>query len=100
MPSDAKGILQDVHWFQGSFGYFPSYALGNLYGAQIMAKMKEELDVSKLMSKGNLAPIKAWLRRKDFAYDYLDPKDWITKVTGKAMDPNYFISYIKEKFLG
>ncbi len=100
VPSDAKGILQDVHWFQGSFGYFPSYALGNLYGAQIMAKMKEDLDVSRLMSKGNLAPIKAWLRQKDFAYDYLDPKDWITKVTGKAMDPNYFISYIKEKFLG
>ena len=98
VPSDAQGVLQDVHWFQGSFGYFPSYALGNLYGAQILAKMRKDLDVDSFIAKGDLSPILSWLREKDFAFDYLDPKDWIKKVTGEAMDSRYFIDYLQKKF--
>lgn len=98
VPDDAHGILQDVHWFQGSFGYFPSYALGNLYGAQILAKMGETLDVKSIVSSGDLSPMLDWLTKYDFAYDYLNPKDWIKKVTGKEMDPSYFTKYLEEKF--
>ena len=98
VPCDAQGVLQDVHWFQGSFGYFPSYALGNLYGAQILAKMRKGLDVDPFIAKGDLSPILSWLREKDFAFDYLDPKDWIKKVTGEAMDSRYFIDYLQKKF--
>ena len=98
VPCDAQGVLQDVHWFQGSFGYFPSYALGNLYGAQILAKMRKDLDVDSFIAKGDLSPILSWLREKDFAFDYLDPKDWIKKVTGEAMDSRYFIDYLQKKF--
>ena len=97
-PNDAMGVMQDTHWFGGAFGYFPSYALGNLYGAQIVHYMKKELPFDELVSKGDLKPILNWLTEKDFAYDYLDPKDWILKVTGEEMNPQYFIDYLKEKF--
>ena len=97
-PNDTLGILQDTHWYGGAFGYFPSYALGNLYGAQIVHYMKKDLPFDDLVAKGNLKPILEWLRDKDFAYDYLDPKDWIMKVTGEEMNPQYFIDYLKEKF--
>lgn len=97
-PNDALGILQDTHWYGGAFGYFPSYALGNLYGAQILHYMKKDLPFDELLSQGHLDPILAWLREKDFAYDYLDPKDWILKVTGESMNPEYFIEYLKGKF--
>ncbi len=99
VPDDAHGILQDVHWYGGGFGYFPSYALGNLYGTQILAKMKKEIDVDSLLEKGDTKPIKEWLAKNDFAYDYLNPNDWIKKVVGQEMDPSYFIEYLREKFL-
>ena len=60
--------------------------------------MKKDLPFEELVQKGDLKPILAWLREKDFAFDYLDPKDWILKVTGEEMNPQYFIDYLKEKF--
>lgn len=98
VPDDAHGVLQDVHWFSGLIGYFPSYALGNVYGAQIMDRIKKELPVDELTAMGNLAPILDWLRENDFAYDYLNPKDWIVKVTGEAMDASHFTSYLERKY--
>ena len=98
VPNDALGILQDVHWYQGSFGYFPSYALGNLYGAQILDKMKEDIDVDSIVASSNLSPMLDWLKEHDFAYDYLNPKDWIKKVTGSDMDPTHFTTYLEKKF--
>lgn len=97
-PDDAHGVLQDTHWYGGAFGYFPSYALGNLYGAQILHYMKKDLPFEELLDKGDLLPILNWFKEKDFAYDYLDPKDWILKVTGEKMNPQYFIDYLKDKF--
>ena len=97
-PNDTLGVMQDTHWFGGAFGYFPSYALGNLYGAQILHYMKKDLPFDDLLKKGDLRPILNWLTEKDFAYDYLDPKDWIVKVTGEEMNPQYFIDYLKDKF--
>ena len=52
--NDAEGILQDIHWSQGSFGYFPSYALGSAFGAQIYHTMKQEMDVEELLREGKL----------------------------------------------
>ncbi|MCR5349235.1 MAG: carboxypeptidase M32 [Bacilli bacterium] len=98
-PNDSLGVMQDTHWFGGAFGYFPSYALGNLYGAQILHYMKKDLPFDELLAKGDLTPILTWLREKDFAYDYLDPKEWILKVTGESMNPEYFMEYLSEKYL-
>ena len=64
-PNDAKGVLQDTHWYGGAFGYFPSYALGNLYGAQIVHYMKKDLPFNELVAKGDLKPILNWLKEKD-----------------------------------
>ena len=69
-----------------------------MYGAQIVHYMKKEIPFDKLVSEGNLRPILDWLTKNDFAYDYLDPKDWIKKVTGEEMNPKYYIDYLKEKF--
>ena len=98
VPNDKEGVLQDIHWYEGLFGYFPSYALGNIYGAQIFYHMKKELDVDSLLEEGNLAPILDYLRTKDFAYDYLDPNEWILKVTNEPMRSAYFVDYLKEKY--
>ena len=99
VPSDALGILQDVHWFSGLIGYFPSYALGNLYGAQIWSKLKESLPVEDYLREGKVALIRDELITRDFAFDYLDPKDWIMKVCGESMNPQYFLAYLQEKYL-
>ncbi|MFP3325441.1 carboxypeptidase M32, partial [Planococcus sp. SIMBA_160] len=61
-PNDALGILQDVHWSDGSFGYFPSYALGYMYAAQLKHQMIKDLpNFDKLIQNGSFAPIKEWL---------------------------------------
>jgi carboxypeptidase Taq len=62
--NDAKGVLQDVHWAGGSFGYFPSYALGYMYAAQFKHKMIDDLpNFDQLVEEGNILPIKEWLTK-------------------------------------
>jgi carboxypeptidase Taq len=61
-PDDRRGCLQDIHWSGGSFGYFPTYALGNLYAAQFLEAMRRDLpEMDARVAEGDLAPIKAWL---------------------------------------
>ena len=99
VPNDRDGILQDVHWSEGLFGYFPTYALGNMYGAMILRRIKEELPFDKLLSTGDLLPIREWFAKNDFVYDYLPADEWLRRITGKEFDPNDYIEYLKEKFL-
>lgn len=98
IANDGEGCMQDIHWTDGSFGYFPSYLLGNLYGAMILETMKKDVDVDAALEKGDFAPILAWLETKDFAFDYLAPREWIKRVTGKDLDSSAFISYLDEKY--
>ena len=69
--TDREGVLQDIHWSQGSIGYFPSYALGNAFGAQIYHQMKKELPVEKLLEAGNLGEIREYLRKNIHQYGKL-----------------------------
>lgn len=97
--TDTQGVLQDVHWAYGAFGYFPSYAMGNLYGAQILASMKKELQVDKDLAKGNLANIHKWLDKNIHIYGSLYlPNELIKKATGEKLNPQYFIDYITTKY--
>lgn len=97
--NDKEGILQDVHWSGGSFGYFPSYALGNLYAAQLMHYMRKDFDVDEALSTGKIIKFKKWLCKKAFPYGSLmDVNDWIIKVTGEPLNPQYYIDYLTEKF--
>ena len=98
-PTNREGVLQDVHWSYGAFGYFPSYALGNLYGAQLLAKMKKEISFAKELQKGNLLPIKGWLDQNIHQYGSLYyPDELMKKVTGESLNPKYFIDYLMKKY--
>lgn len=98
--TDREGVLQDVHWSYGSLGYFPTYCLGNLYAAQITEKMVREIgDIRVLAGRGEFGTILSWLRTNIHQYGSLYwPKELIMKVTGKPLDPKYFLKYIKEKY--
>ncbi len=69
--NDGEGILQDIHWSQGSFGYFPSYALGNAFGAQLYHKMKQEMDFDGLLREGRADAIREYLREHIHQYGKL-----------------------------
>lgn len=96
---DAEGVLQDIHWAQGSFGYFPSYALGSAFAAQFYHKMKEEIDVEELLRKGCLSPIREFLKEHIHQYGKVkETRDLIKAVTGEDFTPKYYIEYLKEKY--
>ena len=98
VPDDARGCLQDVHW-TGSFGYFPSYALGNAYGVQILRAMEKDFDVFAAVEKGELFRVADWLRERVFSIASLtDPDEWIRRITGEGLNVDYYLSYLEEKF--
>lgn len=98
--NDAEGVLQDVHWAGGSFGYFPSYALGYMYAAQFKNKMLEELpNYDLLLEKGNLLPIKQWLNKNIHQYGKMKkPLEILQDVTGEGLNAQYLIDYLTEKY--
>ncbi|BBJ27694.1 carboxypeptidase M32 [Athalassotoga saccharophila] len=100
VPDDAHGVLQDVHWSGGQFGYFPSYMLGNLYASQFFFSAKKEIpDLESQISNGNLKVLREWQREKIHKFGAMyDPKDLIVKVSGEPLNHKYFMNYIKEKF--
>lgn len=95
----AEGVLQDIHWSQGSFGYFPSYALGNAFGAQIYEHMKKEMDFDGLLKQGKLSVIRDYLRDHIHKFGKLKTSRQILKdTTGEDFTPDYYIQYLKEKY--
>jgi carboxypeptidase Taq len=97
--TDTEGILQDVHWSYGAFGYFPSYAMGNLYGAQFLAAMKKTVAVEKDLGKGNLENIHSWLDKNIHRHGSLYfARELTKKATGEELNPQYFIDYITTKY--
>ncbi|MEK3723559.1 carboxypeptidase M32 [Paenibacillus sp. FSL H8-0034] len=98
--TNGEGVLQDVHWSGGAFGYFPSYALGNMYAAQMMRTIRKELpDFDGLLEAGNLIPIKEWLSEKVYRHGkLLTPTEIITEVTGEELNPDYLVDYFQEKY--
>lgn len=97
--TDREGVLQDIHWSQGSIGYFPSYALGNAFGAQIYHQMKKELPVEKLLEAGNLGEIREYLRKNIHQYGKLkDSRQILRDMTGEDFNPSYYVAYLEEKY--
>ena len=97
--NDKEGILQDVHWSMGDIGYFPSYALGNAFAAQIYHTMKKELPVEELLRKGKIAEITAYLREHIHQYGASkEPREMLKALTGEEFNPDHYIQYLKEKF--
>ncbi|MEO3944511.1 carboxypeptidase M32 [Gorillibacterium sp. CAU 1737] len=99
-PNNKLGILQDVHWAGGSFGYFPSYALGNMYAAQFERALRKDLpNLDELVQAGDFAPIKQWLTDKIYQYGMLKtPGELITGITGEELNPDYLVHYLTKKY--
>jgi carboxypeptidase Taq len=97
---DAHGVLQDVHWSAGLFGYFPSYMLGNLYAAQLFATIRAEIpDLDRRIGRGDFAALLSWLRERVHRFGRIyEPKDLVKRVTGEDPDPSYFLRYIQAKY--
>lgn len=98
--NDAEGVLQDVHWSHGSFGYFPSYMLGNLFSAQFYHKMKKDIpEYDNKIKNGDFDTILNWLRVNVHEHGKkFEPKDLLEKVTGEKLNINYFMDYLEEKY--
>lgn len=98
VPDDARGCLQDVHW-SGGYGYFPSYALGNAYGAQIFHTMNKDFDVYGAVREGKLSLVADWLKEKVFCLvSVTDPDEWIVKITNEPLNTKYYLDYLEGKF--
>ena len=99
VPNDSVGCLQDVHWSQGSFGYFPTYSLGTAYSAQILDTLKDELDFEDLVGKDDLLPIMDWLSERIYRYGCLrKPGTYVPDITGKPFTAKYYTDYLVQKF--
>ena len=98
VPDDRHGVLQDSHWSGGAIGYFPSYALGNAYGAQLLAKMKETVDVDACIAAGDLGPVNEWNREHIWRHGGMyKPVELLERVLGESFDPGYYIDYLGSK---
>ena len=99
VPDDTHGVLQDSHWSGGGIGYFPSYALGSAYGAQLLAKMRESVDVDACLEAGDFAPINAWNREHIWRHGCTyKPGELLENALGQPFDPVYFTDYLEKKY--
>jgi len=94
--NDAEGVLQDIHWSQGSIGYFPTYTLGNIISSIIRYSFK---NLNELIREGNLVEIRDYLRQKVHRYGSIySPKELLRLSFNEGYNPDYLIKYFEEKF--
>jgi carboxypeptidase Taq len=100
VENDAEGVMQDTHWASGYYGYFPSYALGNIYSGQLLIALEKDIqDWRCQLSQGNLKDIKAWLIKNVHNCGNLyDPADLIKRITGKKLEAKPYLEYLSEKY--
>ena len=100
-PDDAKGCLQDIHWYDGAWGYFPTYTLGAMTAAQLFqAACEAEPDIPVEIGKGHFAPLLSWLRRN--VHEKASSKSGeriLVEATGRALDPECFKVHLRRRYL-
>lgn len=98
-PCHAKGVMQDVHWSGGMFGYFPTYTLGNIYAAQLFAAAQRELgDLGDMFARGEFAPLLGWLRREIHSRGKtLLARDLVQRVTGQEPDARFLVEHLTSR---
>ena len=101
-PDDARGCLQDIHWHDGAFGYFPSYTLGAMAAAQLMAAARRAVPgLDAALAEGDMAPLQGWLRDKVHSQgSLLGFQDLLRHATGKPLDPGDFTAHLTARYLG
>jgi carboxypeptidase Taq len=102
VEDDSEGVMQDTHWASGLYGYFPSYALGNIYSGQILAALEKDLQGwREAVSGGDFGSVKDWLVMNVHSYGNLyDPPDLIRKIAGRKLSVEPFLSYLHKKYSG
>ena len=100
VPDDSLGVLQDVHWSAGLFGYFPTYCLGNLYAAQFFAAARKQIDsLEEDFARGDFNPLLGWLRENIHKRGMsLPPRTLVREVTGEDLSAEYLINYLENRF--
>lgn len=99
-PDDAQGVLQDVHWSDGSFGYFPTYALGNLISVQWWEKLQADTpSLEEQIRAGKFGAILAWLRERIHRHgNKFEAQELVQRVTGSTIDPEPYLRYLNRKY--
>jgi len=100
VPDDAHGVLQDMHWSVGLFGYFPTYQLGNVISVQIWDRAREDLgDLDEQFARGEFAPLREWLSEHVYRHgSRYPPRELLRRVTGSDLDPDPYLRYLHTKF--
>jgi carboxypeptidase Taq len=100
VPNDAQGCMQDIHWSAGLLGYFPTYALGNMYAAQFFNAARRDLgDLDALFVKGQFRPLKGWLNEKIHQHGKRYPaKRLVEIVTGESLSHRPLIAHLRSKY--
>ena len=98
--NDVEGVLQDMHWSGGNFGYFPTYAIGTIYASQISKKLSEKQNIFEEVEKGEFKNIVSWLNKNIHEYGRLMTADEIIKkCCGEGLNSEVFVGYLKDKYL-
>ncbi len=99
-PDDARGVLQDIHWSWGLFGYFSTYALGNLISVQLWEKIKSDIpDLDDQIRAGKFEALLGWLRENIHRHGRkFMPQELVQRVTGSKIDPSPYMRYLRRKY--
>ena len=100
VPDDARGVLQDMHWAGGLFGYFPTYQLGNVISLQIWACARAQLgELEEQFERGEFGPLREWLSEQIYRHgSRYPPPELLRRVTGSEIDPEPYLKYLHAKF--
>ena len=98
--NDKEGVLQDMHWSTGEFGYFPTYAIGTIYASQLFKKFSQEFpSIGEDIACGNFTAVQSWLHDHIHQYGRLMTADeTIKKTCGEGLNSKVFVTYLKEKY--
>lgn len=99
--NDRLGCLQDIHWYDGAYGYFPTYTLGAMTAAQLFAAAQEDTpEIPEAIGRGDFAPLLTWLRDKVHSQGaLLEPEALLIRATGKPLDPAIFQAHLQRRYL-
>lgn len=100
VPSASMGVLQDVHWSHGSFGYFPTYSVGSFYAAQFFAAAQKQISgLDAQIASGNYLPLREWLRTNIHVHGkQYSATELCQRITGEPLNFTYFMEYAKNKY--
>lgn len=100
IPDDRQGILQDIHWSLGSFGYFPTYSLGSFYAAQFYQQAEKDIEnLEQLLASGDCQPLLKWLRTHVHQHGQTYSANKLCQdITGEKLNFQYFMKYVQKKY--